>query len=43
MLSIVFEGYKNVEIQTYEGLTVNFCRKINASYMLRGIRSASDF
>ncbi|MET4083200.1 pantetheine-phosphate adenylyltransferase [Pedobacter sp. UYP30] len=43
ILNIVFEGFKNVEIQTYEGLTVNFCRKINASYMLRGIRSASDF
>ncbi|MGY3052180.1 pantetheine-phosphate adenylyltransferase [Pedobacter sp. UYEF25] len=43
ILNIVFEGFKNVEIQTYEGLTVDFCRKINASYMLRGIRSASDF
>ena len=43
ILNIVLEGFENVEIQTYEGLTVDFCRKINASYMLRGIRSASDF
>jgi len=39
----VFTGYDNIEIQTYEGLTVDFCRKINAKYMVRGIRSASDF
>ncbi|RZL17942.1 MAG: pantetheine-phosphate adenylyltransferase, partial [Pedobacter sp.] len=33
----------NVDVQLYEGLTVDFCRKINAKYMVRGIRSASDF
>ena len=43
ILRIVFSGYKNVEIEAYEGLTVNFCKKINATHMLRGIRSASDF
>ena len=26
-----------------EGLTVNFCQKIGASYMIRGIRTVSDF
>jgi pantetheine-phosphate adenylyltransferase len=39
----VFEDYPNVEIKTYEGLTVNFCREINATYMVRGIRSVGDF
>jgi len=43
ILETVFAGYQNIEIQTYEGLTVDFCRKINATYMVRGIRSASDF
>ncbi|WP_443938849.1 pantetheine-phosphate adenylyltransferase [Pedobacter sp. MW01-1-1] len=43
ILNTVFADYKNIEIQTYEGLTVDFCRKINATYMLRGIRSAADF
>jgi len=43
ILDKVFSGYKNIEIQTYEGLTVDFCRKIGATYMVRGIRSASDF
>jgi pantetheine-phosphate adenylyltransferase len=43
ILQTVFKGYQNIEIQTYEGLTVDFCRKIDAKYMVRGIRSASDF
>jgi pantetheine-phosphate adenylyltransferase len=28
---------------TYQGLTVDFCKKVNAQYILRGIRSAADF
>ncbi|WP_131539099.1 pantetheine-phosphate adenylyltransferase [Pedobacter nototheniae] len=43
ILNTVFKGYSNIEVQTYEGLTVDFCRKINAKYMVRGIRSAADF
>ncbi|MEH3115128.1 pantetheine-phosphate adenylyltransferase [Pedobacter terrae] len=43
ILQTVFKDYENIEIQTYEGLTVDFCRKINATYMVRGIRSAADF
>ncbi|RZL48180.1 MAG: pantetheine-phosphate adenylyltransferase [Pedobacter sp.] len=43
MVKTIFAGNENVEVQLYEGLTVDFCRKINAKYMVRGIRSASDF
>lgn len=43
ILNSVFANFKNVEVQTYEGLTINFCKKIKATYMLRGIRSAADF
>ena len=43
MVKTIFAGNDNVEVQLYEGLTVDFCRKINAKYMVRGIRSASDF
>jgi pantetheine-phosphate adenylyltransferase len=39
----IFTAYTNVDVQLYEGLTVDFCRKINAKYMVRGIRSTSDF
>lgn len=43
MVKTVFAAYPKVEVQLYEGLTVDFCKKINARYMVRGIRSASDF
>ncbi len=38
-----FDKYPNVRVETYEGLTVNFAKKINASYMLRGLRNTTDF
>lgn len=40
------EIYKNeprVESVAYEGLTVNYCKRINAGFILRGIRYVSDF
>jgi pantetheine-phosphate adenylyltransferase len=43
MVKTIFASNTQVEVQMYEGLTVDFCRKINAKYMVRGIRSASDF
>lgn len=39
----VFRAYDNIQVQAYEGLTVDFCKKINATYMIRGIRSVGDF
>lgn len=38
-----FGSEKKIEIASYEGLTINFCREKNADYILRGIRSAADF
>lgn len=43
IVNTVFEGTPDVEVQLYEGLTVDFCRRINATYMVRGIRSVGDF
>jgi pantetheine-phosphate adenylyltransferase len=43
IVSAVFRDYPNIEVQIYEGLTVDFCRRINARYMVRGVRSVSDF
>ena len=45
-LAWVKEIYKNesrVDGAIYEGLTVDFCKKINATFILRGIRYVSDF
>ncbi|WP_304067223.1 pantetheine-phosphate adenylyltransferase [Pedobacter glucosidilyticus] len=43
MLKAVFKSEPKIEVISYEGLTVNFCQKIGASYMIRGIRTVSDF
>jgi pantetheine-phosphate adenylyltransferase len=39
----IFRGESKVEGAVYEGLTVNFCNKIGAHFILRGIRYVSDF
>lgn len=39
----VFKNEKKVKVESYEGLTVNFCEKKKAGYLLRGIRSSADF
>ena len=43
MLKAVFADEPRVEVVAYEGLTVAFCKQIGASYMIRGIRTVSDF
>jgi pantetheine-phosphate adenylyltransferase len=43
MLESVFRDEPKIEITVYEGLTVDFCRQIDAEYMIRGIRTVSDF
>lgn len=39
----VFEDDERVEVAVYEGLTVDFCKKVGACYILRGLRNALDF
>jgi len=43
MLRAVFQHDSRIHIVAYEGLTVNFCKSIGADYMIRGIRTVSDF
>jgi pantetheine-phosphate adenylyltransferase len=43
MISKVFEGESKVVVSRFSGLTVNFCRKNKAAYILRGLRTAADF
>jgi pantetheine-phosphate adenylyltransferase len=43
MISKVFENDSNVKVDHYEGLTVDYCRKMGAGYLLRGLRTAADF
>jgi pantetheine-phosphate adenylyltransferase len=39
----IYKDEDRVEAAFYEGLTIHFCRKIGANFILRGIRYVSDF
>ena len=39
----VFKEYPTVKVESYTGLTVNYCQQKNAKYIIRGIRSSADF
>ncbi len=38
-----FAGNANVRVEVYEGLTVDFCKKNKATFLLRGLRNGGDF
>ncbi|MEN9333671.1 MAG: hypothetical protein RLY35_851 [Bacteroidota bacterium] len=38
-----FEHLKNVRVETFHGLTIDYCQSIGADYLLRGIRNGGDF
>ncbi|CAN5192402.1 pantetheine-phosphate adenylyltransferase [soil metagenome] len=37
-----FKGSSKIKVMTYEGLTVDFCKKQQAKFILRGLRNAID-
>ncbi len=39
----VFPDEPKIEVTEYTGLTINFCKSVNASYILRGLRTSADF
>jgi pantetheine-phosphate adenylyltransferase len=43
MISKVFENDPSVTVDHYEGLTVDYCRRKGAGYLLRGLRTSADF
>ncbi len=42
-IRLVFSHYPTVEIAEYSGLTIDFCKKVNARFLLRGLRTSADF
>ncbi|WP_010180155.1 pantetheine-phosphate adenylyltransferase [Aquimarina agarilytica] len=38
-----FADKKNISVVTYTGLTVDFCKEIDAKFILRGLRNPADF
>jgi pantetheine-phosphate adenylyltransferase len=43
MVNQIFSTNDRVKADSFEGLTVDYCRKVNATHMLRGIRTSADF
>ena len=43
MLIKLFESNPKIKIRSYKGLTVDYAKETGAKYILRGIRSVSDF
>ena len=43
MVKRVFQHHEKVSVDSFDGLTVDFCRKVKATHMLRGIRTSADF
>ena len=39
----IFKNYSNVQVGTYQKLTVDYCKEIKASHIIRGLRNSSDF
>lgn len=45
-LTFIKEAFKEqpkVKVMTYEGLTIDFCKEIDAQFILRGLRNPADF
>ena len=39
----VFASEPKVSVARYTGLTVDFCKEVNATFILRGLRTSADF
>lgn len=42
-LKKTFKKYKKVKVKSYDGLTINYCKTIEANFILRGLRNPADF
>ncbi len=38
-----FKGNPKIKVMTYTGLTVDFCQKNKANFIIRGLRNSADF
>lgn len=42
-LNNVFSDLPNVDVDDYDGLTIDYCNQVGASFLLRGVRNGGDF
>ena len=38
-----FSEYKSISVAKYQGLTIEFCKKVQANFIIRGLRNPADF
>jgi len=43
MIKKVFQDEPRISVEHYEGLTVDYCKRHGAGYLVRGLRTAADF
>ena len=42
-ISSVFKDEPKIKVHHFSGLTIDFCKSINAGFILRGLRTSADF
>ena len=43
MLEEITSGISNCTVETFDGLTIDYCHSKNAQFMVRGLRAVTDF
>jgi len=38
-----YDGVAKIKVDTYKGLTITYCKKVNSEFILRGLRNPADF
>ena len=38
-----FKNEQKIKVESYQGLTIDFCKKVGANFIVRGIRNNGDF
>ena len=43
ILKATFPDNENLHVTSFTGLTVDFCKEVNAGFIIRGVRNTTDF
>jgi len=43
LIESIYKNYTNIEVVSYQGLTTEFAKNIDADFIIKGLRNPSDF
>lgn len=43
MIEEVFDDESKIKVEIFNGLTIDFCKQVGATHILRGLRTSADF